>query len=572
MNKFNGLIQHSFALRLGDSHEPFDGHSIRRSVEERFELDPGDGVRFRVRALNELGKGGVEGVARHSPLVEAELTTVRARPLDFLGDDRNGRRRDCDPWPEALSWATPKAGSGTEEDCPRRWLRPGMIFAEFEEEYGRDSECDFLIEPCMPSAPDQAVARALLEAVAFRRSQLFGLATANRFVNVMLPNARLQHASGSKAKPRDLILQPLLSLVRDGRDRRQFRHMYSLAFFVIPVKREKGRARAMPIDEVMSNVNAGWSLGDAISETLVPRYVIADSDPLREYLTRLGARGARGLREPLGSRGGLSLRQATETIAFGIAMRLTQGSSGEATRASVRHVGDDVVTSLGTARVSAAILVDPELRSEEIETPIVRRDPPGSLCDLMRTLASGTRAPEWTKRTRRRYQLDRPLIDGGDYAIGLVPSNRCLLVANLDTDTPSGGESLLSRVAAVTYMSLGAATAIGTMRSIDHALEGLEDEDPCKIAEIDAEIATDLHEIYDLDIARETYRQLYSRLRVRIGITKDYKTLQDKMQTLYRSTSTFHDAREQKQLAWLTAAIVALSVLILIGTVVVALK
>jgi uncharacterized Rmd1/YagE family protein len=96
----------------------------------------------------------------------------------------------------------------------------------------------------------------------------------------------------------------------------------------------------------------------------------------------------------------------------------------------------------------------------------------------------------------------------------------------------------------------------------------LEHEDPRKIAEIDGEVATDLHEIYDLDISNETYRSLYRRLRQRLGITRDYKILQDKMQTLYRATSTFHDAREQKQLAWLTAAIVVLSVLILIGTIV----
>lgn len=573
--KFQGLVQHSFALRLGQ-HEPFDGHSTHRSVAERFELDPGNACGgFTVRALEELGGCGVDDIARHSPLVAAGLTTVRARPLHFLGQDGKGLRRSGDPWPEVLSWATPRAGEVGEDDPRRRWLRPRMIFAEFEEEYERESESDFLVEARIPGAPDRAVARALLEAVAFRRSQLFGLATANRFVNVMLPNAMLEYAGGgggNEAEPRDLILQPLLSLVRDGRDRRRFRQMYSLAFFVLPVKGGGGRARKMSIDEVVSNVNAGWSLADTISEEVPRRYVVAEADPLRAYLARLGAAGAEGLREPLGSCKGLSLRQVTETVAFGIALRLIQGSSGEATRATVNHVGDDVVTSLGTARVSAAILVDPKLTSEEIETPIVRRNPPGSLACLMRTLASESRAPKWTKRTRRKYQLDRPLIDEADYAVGLVPGNRCLLVTNLKEGDRCSRESLLSRVAAVTYMTLGAATAIGTMRSIDHALESLEDEDPRKIAEIDAEIATDLYEIYDLDIARETYRQLYGRLRDRIGITKDYKTLQDKMQTLYRSTSTFHDAREQKQLAWLTAAIVALSVLILIGTVVVALK
>jgi hypothetical protein len=328
----------------------------------------------------------------------------------------------------------------------------------------------------------------------------------------------------------------------------------------------------MTTAEVMSNVNAGWALADTISEAAVPQYSVPDSEPLRGYLTRLSATGAQALQDPLGSSAGLSLRQVTEIVAFGIAMRMTQGSSGEATGANTRRVGDDVVTSLGTARVSAAILVDPELEPDAIKVPIVCRNPPGSLSSLMNTLAPEIRAPAWTTTTRRRYQLDRPFVDGDDYAIGLVPSNRCLLVANLTEAARSSRESLLLRVAAVTYMTLSAATAIGTMRSIDRELERVERDDPRKIAEIDAEIATDLHEIYDLDIARETYRQLYSRLRDRLGITKDYETLQDKMQTLYRATSTFHDDREQKQLTWLTAAIVALSLLILIGTIVAASK
>lgn len=582
MADFHGLIQHSFALRLGKAREPFDGRSIRESIAERFELGPSDGVEFRVRTLDELGDGGgAEGVARHSPLVEAELTTVRARRLDFLEHEGKRRYRGCGEWPEALSWAKPKGSGGNgDEDSFPRWLRPRMIFAEFEEEYEHVSESDFLVEASEPSgSPDQVgcVARALLEAIAFRRSQLFGLATANRFVNVMLPNAVLEHTDdGSRAegvneaKPRDLILQPLLSLVRDGRDRREFRHMYSLAFFAIPVERNGRCARAMPMGEVVSNVNAGWSLADTVSKTVVPRYVV--SEPLRGYVTRLAASEAQAFHELLGSRAELSLRQVSEIVAFGVALRMTQGSGGEASTANKRRVGDDVVTSLGTARVSAAILVDPELKRDTIKVPIVDRNPPGSLDDLMSTLASETRAPAWTTTTRRRYQLDRPFVDEADYAIGLVPSNRCLLIANVDEAERRGPEPLLSRVAAVTYMTLGAATAIGMMRSIDRDLEKLEHEGPRKIAEIDAEIAADLHEIYDLDIARETYRQLYRRLRDRLGITRDYKTLQDKMQTLYRATSTFHDDREQKQLIWLTAAIVALSLLILIGTIVAASK
>jgi len=100
----------------------------------------------------------------------------------------------------------------------------------------------------------------------------------------------------------------------------------------------------------------------------------------------------------------------------------------------------------------------------------------------------------------------------------------------------------------------------------------MENADPGKIAEIDCEIATNLREIYDLDITSEEYRRLYRRLRKRLGITQDYKALQDKMATLYRSTSTRHAIRSQWQLNMLTAAIVGLSVLILIAGIAAALK
>jgi hypothetical protein len=106
------------------------------------------------------------------------------------------------------------------------------------------------------------------------------------------------------------------------------------------------------------------------------------------------------------------------------------------------------------------------------------------------------------------------------------------------------------------------------MRAIDRKVEALEAADPTEVAEIDQEIAADLDEIYDLDITREAYREIYRRLRSRLGIKRDYKILRDEMQTLYRATSTFHEHKAERQLALLTAAIVVLSVFILLGTVV----
>ena len=113
-------------------------------------------------------------------------------------------------------------------------------------------------------------------------------------------------------------------------------------------------------------------------------------------------------------------------------------------------------------------------------------------------------------------------------------------------------------------MTLGAATAIGMLRLIDRDLENMEGASPRKVAEVDSGIATDLNEIYDLDITRESYRIFYRRLRSRLGITGDYKTLQDKMDALYRATSTAHIERTNQLLIALTAAIVLLTLLLLL--------
>lgn len=576
MTKFSGLIQHSFALRMGEAHHPFVSSFMRECIAERFELRTA-AADFRVKTLHDDPNGDCDGhAASHSPLVRAGMTTVRSRSLRLLDRGAKGSDGTDGNWPAALEWAK---GEQAKSDCHTA-ARPRMRFAEFDQRYERVFENDFLIEEIGSDSTDSQrgrVARALLESIGFRRSQLFGLAVANRFVNVMLPSASLEHrvgkgfeGSGVGAGHRDLILQPLLSLTRDGSERRIFRKTYSLTFFVIGVERDTWRQRDMFSPEIESVVNAGWSLADSVPQEQVPRYAMRG--PLNAYVTDLSQPEVGTLLEAAEHEKTLSLRQVIEIASFGIALRMAQGSSGEALSATKRRISDDVVTSLGTARVSAVVLVDSELEVGEIEAPIKKRDPPGSLGGLMSTLACETRPPSpWTSKTRRQYTLDRPFVDGHDYAVGVIPRNRCLVVTNV-AGGKKNSEPLLSQVAAVTYMTIGAATAIGTMRTIGRELERVERKDPGMIAEIDGEIATDLNEIYDLDITRESYRHLYRRLRGQLGISTDYKTLQGKMEALYRETSTIHDEREQKQLAVLTAAIVILSVLILIGTIVIAAK
>lgn len=571
MTEFNGLIQHSFALRLPDRHRPFDAPSIHANLAARFDARITGTYRFSVVPRHPpIVVHRNDRAVAHTLLPRAELTNVKPVRLGGLG---NAPGEALEGIPPALAWAGPGTGGGEDEDCcGDRRARPRMIFAELGGRPEKPQGNDFrVVRTSAMEEPCERIARWLLEAVAFRRSQLFGLAISKRFVNLMLPWARLTPSENGDNAGGNLLLLPLVSLVRDEAERRVFRRMYSLTLYALPVTSELA-AREMDACEIESLVNAGWGLAEAIPPGKVPRYEF--STPLRDYVEHLAQPGAEALFREATQQGSLTFRMVTELIAYAVALRTAEGPpGGDAPPSTRRRIGDDVVTTLGTARVSAALLVDPELEPGDIEKPIELRDPPGSLSSLMPTLASDTHAPHpWTPKERRRHQLDRPFVDSNNHAVGILPANRCLLVAYAQQEKRKDPVALLSLVAGVTFMTVGAATAIGTMRSIDRSLERLEREDPCELAAIDAEIAADLHEIYDLDISNETYRSLYRRLCDRLGITRDYKTLQDKMQTLYRATSTLHDDREQKQLVWLTGAIVVLSILILIGTVVVAFK
>lgn len=423
------------------------------------------------------------------------------------------------------------------------------------------------------------ISLSLLEILAHKRSRLLGLALAGRVVSVMLPHAVLTPAgapsSGGSAAGKSWFVQPLVSFVRDSHAGAEFRDSYTLTLLLIPITATGYGERKMAHSEIDQIVNAGWGLAAAPTREKPSQFQV--EGPLVDYLPLLVAPfdPAISLWPPEVTRAGpgvgpLTLRQGTEMLAFGLGLRLAQGSIGHATRQTTQHIGDEVVTSLGSARVSSVLIVDDlieeEVREETVGSPLEKHR------GLMEWLSRETRPPvSWTDE-HHKYRLDRAFVDDETYVIGVVPAKRCLVVSCVAGAQHGWYQSGLMQAGSLTHMTIGAATAIGTLRAIDRDLEKVEADDPSKIADIDGEIATDLREVYDLDITSEEYRSLYRLLRKRLGITRDYKALQDKMATLYRSTSTRHEIRAQRQIAQLTAAIVLLSVLILVFTVVVALK
>lgn len=565
--QFNGLIQHSFALRMHDSHASCHGTSVAEMVKSCFGWPDGASGGFQVRPLGEpLSKSET---APHSVLVNKGLTTLQPFDVQCLKQSAGSYAQEL---PKAFSWA---GSDGAEE----HWQRFILGRREPNEAISRN---DFLVAPD-PSgpygeeAPDcRQVSQVLGELLAHRRSMLFGMSLGNRFVNVMLPHALLApdcegpedgRAEGARVlPPGPWLLQPLLSLIRVRRDGGEFRRTYSLTFFLIPITAPGLAAREMSEWEIRNTVvRAGWTLASAPWPPRFPRFFA--SGPLLSYISSItpSVEGELALLAQERQDGAprswkpMTLRQVVESIAFAIALRMTQGTDGTATTEVRREVGDDVVASLSTSRVSSALLVDEHLAEEAPRgwppDPVF----PGSLESLMSTLVGSTRIA-----SRIKYRLDRPFFDYAGYAGGVLPSSRCIVVTSSQRAQAGRLESGLMQMGWLAYMTIGAAAAIGTMRAIYRDLERTECSQPSEIARIERDVVVDLHEIYDLDITWEAYRRRYRVLRSRLGITADYQALHGKLEALYRETAAAFDARTQKRLEDLTAAIVKLSKLILV--------
>lgn len=560
MKDVYGLIQHSFALALTKPHKPFRGRTNTERVSERFALPEGSGKPHRVERVCEGAHYGGDELATHSPLAEHGLTTVGSLRMELLKHSEDS----SDAIPHALDWP-PRKRSKARDD----YEVPRSIFFDGYDDERDPSVNDFWVRPLSQDrdSPSAKVSRALLEVLAHKRSRLFGFALANRIVTVMLPHA-VAHASRKGAEGHEWFMQPFVSFIRGGHDRGRLRGTYSLTFLLVPVVAKGLMSRKMSLAEIKAMMVAGWGYAAARPEQSLSKFELLG--PLLDYLTALARFDIHGLggkaSEPKDE---FTLRQAIERVAFGTALSMAQGSSGRVDLRAARRLGNQVIVALGSARVSSLVVVDNDLTGRKVRRPTSATHPfPGKLRDLMRALSEPLRPPQGRDAAAGEHRLDRPFVDDDLYVTGVLPAKRCLIVVSRDGGQWGSQESALMQAGSVAHMTIGAATAIGTLRAIDNRLEFLDRADPKGIAEIDREIAGDLAEIYDLDIRRESYREIYRHLRERLGIARDYKTLQDKMQSLYRATSTLHEVKTQARIVWLTAAIVLLSVFIFIGTIV----
>src|SRR5262249_23928759 len=137
------------------------------------------------------------------------------------------------------------------------------------------------------------------------------------------------------------LLQPMVSLIRVGNDGSDFRRMYTLTFFLLPIKGPECGERKMREDpEIERMVNAGWGL--ASSPSNLPEFTVDGLLP--EYLSRLAPPDPQREAIALHQDAPVTLREVVETIAFRVALRMAEGSSGRASRQVQREIGNEVVS------------------------------------------------------------------------------------------------------------------------------------------------------------------------------------------------------------------------------------
>ncbi len=592
---FNGLIQHSFALRVPDELKPQyaqkDISDPRELLSELLTV-PGGQSGFCPMPVADMGKGLKP--RKHSLIVGSDFTDIVGHALPFAELGQDGLPY---PWPHAFGWANSRregSGSDPTREQQRIAVEPDWdrVVPSERDVSGRVRSNDYLVvgkgssstPPCC--GDPVAISWLLCQLLAHRRSRLFGWSLERRIFNVLLPHALLRPVRDSQSDPKFpcncWLIQPSLSLFLTNKDR-SFRSIFSFTLFAIPVQvHDDGvcicqrahtdrrshaqivHQRQMSDVEIGQTVQAGWNI--ATSPRRRPEFVV--SGPLCRYVAALDPTVPESLRVPQpydgvaangATWGPLRLRKAVEVIAMATVLRLVAGPGAHADTDTAKRLGEKVLVALSSSRASSVLVVDDKFK--RCETEKLRREGrfPGSLGRLMEKIGV-----EITVAPQKKYRLDRAFFDSDDYAIGVLPADRCVVVTADPCAQRGNLDSGLLEAGWIAYMIIGAATATGMMRSIYHEIEQVSGSNASAIANIEREVVVDLHEIYDLDITWSPYRERYRLLRDRFGITRDYESLQSKLLALSRESSTRFEDAAQKQLIRLTRAIVLLTILVVV--------
>lgn len=582
MRERHGFIQHSFAVRIPRHLRPLyahedvpDAHRLLRTIFQTSDFVLGEAEMTHRPGSNEPWD--------HSLLVRHRQTTIEPRPFPFK-DAFSGKEKKL---PKAVSWS--------ESGCPptRPTADPWQGFVIGGVDRPRETpRKDFLVQRTggPQGGEGAALSRLLCQLLAHRRSRLFGLPLAREMINVLLPHAVLKSLAQNEDEDRGWVVQPTLSLsyVYGSRG---FRPIFSFSLFLFPCETYKPDlpARRMSGDEMHDSVRNQWPLATAFDVEDRVRYTV--SGPLGSYLAAAAGPAMEsldlrpreeswtaGVGDNFGA-GKLTLRMFTEATLFAITLRMTTGTSRLPAKRVRKTIGDNLLTTLSASRVSSVVVIDDNCDCAGARQPAEEPDEGADAslscvrAEVARAIARPYRVPAQTGNTAEdTYRLDRDFFDTDYYTLAVLPANRCVLMV-ADRCAQHGLESsALLEAGWTAYMVIGVATATGMIRSVFRDISGSDRSTPDSIADIEREAMVELHETYDLEIMSEAYRRRYRKLRKHLGITAEFKAISDKLEALYRETSTRFEGKSERRLQLLTWATAILSAVIAIGTLVLIFK
>ena len=142
-----------------------------------------------------------------------------------------------------------------------------------------------------------------------------------------------------------------------------------------------------------------------------------------------------------------------------------------------------------------------------------------------------------------QLRLDRPFYDWDTYAISVMPNVQTLLAVATRNSQCSYEDSALLMVVFLSYMVIGSAASQIAIRGAYHDMENARSEQhssdrPDAVLLAAREALSELHEVYDLDIAWEAYKRIYRRVRKQLSIEADLSSLQQRLDALYREALT----------------------------------
>lgn len=580
MCELSGLIQHSFAVRIPRDLEPLyaeegapDAHRLLRRIFEA------EGFALGEAGMNysRWGAGG-EGPWDHSALVSHRQTTIEPRPFPF----KEEKLPNPVAWSEVECPRPPDPGEQRREEPWKGFVIGGV------DRVVESPHKDFLLEradgPRADEGEGTALSRLLCQLLAHRRSRLFGLPLARETINVLLPHALLEPHEQYRPRHGGWFAQPALSLFYVYGSR-GFRPIFSFSLFLIPCDTVEDElpARRMTGGEMHDSVRNQWPLATAYDVENRPAFTV--SGPLGDYLgaaagPAMDSLGIQPSTAAWATKAGeddsacrrLTLRVFTEATLFALALRMIGGKPTLPTEKTRKEIGDYVLTTLSASRVSSVVVVDDNCAaaqpaSAKQKTRCGRSNLSGLLAKVSAAVSRPYRMPtRIPDEGREGYRLDREFFDTDGYAIAVLPANRCVVTVG-DRCAQKGLESsALLEGGWTAYMVIGAATATGMIRSVFRDISRSDRSKPGSIADIEREAMVELHETYDLEIMTETYRRRYRQLRKHLGITAEFEALSDKLEALYRETSTRFEGQSEKRLQLLTWATAILSAVIAAGT------